>query len=75
MVQSCCPGHTPQLSGHNTGGFFVISSKRKEGVVVLHLPIELLKTCSGLEPVLRCKPSTYQAVSRWLNHSTIETSL
>ena len=27
--------------------------------MALHLPIGPLKTCSGLEPVPRCEPSTY----------------
>ena len=34
--------------------------ERDDGVVALHLPIGCLKTCSGLEPVRRCEPSTYQ---------------
>ena len=29
-----------------------------------------LKTCSGLEPILRCEPSTYQSNDRWLSHCT-----
>ena len=28
--------------------------------MALHLPIETLKTRSGLEPIPRCEPSTYQ---------------
>ena len=31
----------------------------------LHLAPGPLKTCSGLEPVPRCEPSTYQPISRW----------
>ena len=38
-------------------------SEREEGVVAIHLHIGPLKTCSGLEPVLRCEPSTYQPIS------------
>ena len=32
---------------------------REEGVVAIHLPVGPLKICSGLEPVLRYKPSTH----------------
>ena len=39
-------------------------SEKEEGVMALHLPIGLLKTRSGLEPVPRCEPSTYQPISR-----------
>ena len=39
--------------------------------MALHLPIGPLKTRSGLEPVPRCEPSTYQPISRWHNHCTI----
>ena len=35
-------------------------SEKEEGVVTIHLPTGPLKTCSGLGPVLRCEPSTYQ---------------
>ena len=39
-------------------------SEQEEGVVALHLHTRLLKTCFGLEPVLRyAKPSTYQPIS------------
>ena len=31
--------------------------------MALHLPTGTLKTCSGLEAVPRCEPSTYQAIS------------
>ena len=37
--------------------------EREECVVALHFPIGPLKTRSGLEPVLRCEPSTYQPSS------------
>ena len=37
----------------------------------IHLPIGSLKTHSGLEPVLRCEPSTYQHISRCHNHCPI----
>ena len=42
-----------------------------EGEVSLQLPIEPLKTHSGLEPVLRCEPSTYNPISWWHNHCAI----
>ena len=38
-------------------------SEREEGVVALHLSIGPLKTRSGLEPVPRCEPSTYQPIA------------
>ena len=38
-------------------------SEREEGVVALHLHIGSLKPRSGLEPVPRCKPSTYQPIT------------
>ena len=44
--------------------------EKEEGVVALHLPIAIimimimpLKTCSGLEQLLRCEPSTYQPIA------------
>ena len=40
--------------------FATMVSDREEGVVALYQPIGPLKRCSGLEPVLRCEPSTYQ---------------
>ena len=46
-------------------------NEKKEGVVALHLSIEPLKTSSGLDPVPRCEPSTYQTVSRCHRHSDI----
>ena len=62
--------HTLQLSA----GLCVLDCKlvvtllevneREEGVVALHLPIGSLKPHSGLEPSLRCKPSTYQPISQ-----------
>ena len=39
--------------------------------MALHLPIGPLKTRSGLKPVPRCEPSTYQPISRWHNHCAI----
>ena len=38
-------------------------NEKEEGVVALHLPIGPLKTRSGLEPVPRYEPSTYQPIS------------
>ena len=38
-------------------------SEKEEGVVALQLPVGPLKPSSGLEPVLRCEPSTYQPIS------------
>ena len=35
-----------------------------KGVLALHLPTGPLKISSGLEPVPRCEPSTYQPISR-----------
>ena len=43
--------------------------EKEEGVVALHLPIAIiimimpLKTCSGLEQLLRCESSTYQPIA------------
>ena len=39
-------------------------SEKEEGVVAAR-PIVPLKTRSGLEPVPRCEPCTYQPISRW----------
>ena len=39
-------------------------SEKEEGVVALHLRIGPLKRRSGLEPVPRCEPSTFQSGSR-----------
>ena len=39
--------------------------------MALHLPIGSLNIRSGLEPVPRCEPSTYQPISRWLSHCAI----
>ena len=39
-------------------------NEREEGVVALQLPIGPLQTYSGLEPVPRCEPSTYQPIIR-----------
>ena len=39
--------------------------------MALHLPIGPLKNRSGLDPVPRCEPSTYQPISRCLNHCAI----
>ena len=36
---------------------------REEGVVAIHLPTGPLKTHSGLEPVPRYEPSTYQLLA------------
>ena len=46
-------------------------SEKDEGVVALHLPTGPLKTCSGLEPVPRCQPSTYQPITWWHSHCAI----
>ena len=35
--------------------------------MVLHVPIGPSKTRSGLNPVLRCEPSTYQPIGRRLS--------
>ena len=47
---------------------------KEEGVVAIHLPIGSLKTRSGLEPVPKCEPSTYQPISRFCIHSQYNTS-
>ena len=46
--------------GQSVSSFCQLDVSHREGVVVLHLPTEPLKTSYGLEPVLRCEPSTYQ---------------
>ena len=38
--------------------------EKEKGVVAKHLLIQSLKTRSGLDPVTRCEPSTYQLISR-----------
>ena len=38
--------------------------EKEKGVVAKHLLIQSLKTRSGLEPVTRYEPSTYQPISR-----------
>ena len=51
--------------------------------MAIHLSIGSLKTCSGLEPVPRCEPSTYQPIShdittalsgpvQWQNHRPVD---
>ena len=42
----------------------VIICGREEGAVGLNLPIGSLKICCGLEPVIRCEPSTHQPISQ-----------
>ena len=37
--------------------------EKEKGVVAKHLLIQSLKTRSGLEPVTRCEPSTYQPIA------------
>ena len=44
---------------------------REKRVVAIHPLIGSLKTRSGMEPVPRCEPSTYQPISRWHNHCAI----
>ena len=69
-VEAHCRGHIPQLSQSGLSvqeielvGFVrFLMTEREEGVVALHLPFEPLKTCIGLELVLRCEPSTYQPI-------------
>ena len=39
--------------------------------MALHLPSGSLKTCSVLQLVPRCEPSTYQPISQWKNHCPI----
>ena len=48
----------------------LVLNEREESVVVLHLSNGLLKTCSGLEPVTKCAPFTYQPIGQQLNHCT-----
>ena len=65
MVAHARHGHTLQLSSglSVSDRKLVVTllevSEGDEDVVALHLPTEHLETCSGLEPVLRYKPSTY----------------
>ena len=40
-------------------------------IIMIIIAIEPLKTYSGLEPVPRCEPSSYQRISQWLSHCTI----
>ena len=40
-------------------------SETKEGIMALHLPLGILKTCSRLQLVPRCEPSTFQATGQW----------
>ena len=64
-VQARYPGHTTQLSGCLSRFCYFVVSEREEGVGGLtptHL--SFLKTCFILEPVTRCKPSTYQPTIR-----------
>ena len=46
-------------------------NEREEVVVALHLPTRPLKTCSGLEPVLRCEPSTDELASAPFSPATV----
>ena len=62
-------GDTPTLNLNNS---LVCLFKTEKMVVVLHLPIGSLKTCSGLQPVPSYEPSTYQPIGRWRSHCAIE---
>ena len=44
-----------------------LNRERQEGVVALYLPNGVLKTRSGLKPIPRCEPSTYQPISHCAN--------
>ena len=65
MVAHARHGHKLQLSSglSVSDRMLVITllevSEGEEDVVALHQPIGPLETCSGLEPVLIYKPSTY----------------
>ena len=52
----------------------VCFSEKGSGVVALYLSNWPLKPCSGLEPILNCKLSTYKSISQWLSHCAIEYS-
>ena len=63
VIAHACHGHTLQLSTglsvlHRRLVTLLEVSERRECVVALHLPFGPLKTCSVLEPVPRCEPST-----------------
>ena len=49
----------------------LVVSKKEEGVVDIHLLIGSLKTRSGMEPLPRCEPSTYQPISRLHGHHCV----
>ena len=42
--------------------------------MTLQLPIRSQKACFGLDPVLRCEPSTYRLISLCHNHCNIKAS-
>ena len=70
--RASCPWHALRLLTGLSDRWLVVSSnpvsEREEGVVALHLSTGPLKTRSGLEPVSRCEPSTYQPISRLHSH-------
>ena len=50
----------------------LLLERKKEGVVVFTYLLGLLKIHFGLEPVLRCEPSTYQSISYCIIKASIE---
>ena len=40
-------------------------------IIMIIIAIGPLKTYSGLEPVPRCEPSSYQCINQWLSHCAI----
>ena len=52
------------MTGGDISSFLLDVRKGEEDVVTFDLPTEPLKTCSGLESVVRYELSTYQHVGR-----------
>ena len=52
----------------------LVINEREDGVVALHLPSGILKTCNVLMPVPRCEHSTYQPIGRRRSHCVIGAS-
>ena len=70
VIAHACHGHTLQLGclSRTVGKWLVVTllevSEKEYSIVALYLPYGPLRTCSGLDPVPRCKPSTYQPISQ-----------
>ena len=60
-VQARCPVHTSAVSELIAFlGSLLVVNERRGSSLALHPHIGPLNTSSGLEPVPRCEPSTYQ---------------